>query len=262
MDNLVNQQTTNEVSIGEVIKYICKHPLETMIYRWHWKSAFFSGLVRTFIFLIGYHNKGAEVALAAAGIQFVFRLIIGGIGGSIIQSFSKVKPAWHATITVPIFLTVVSHILEFIIQINFDSYYGTNLATKTIIASITISVMTAVFNLFVMRRGVLLVKDERQQSVWKDFAYIPRLIFDFIMIPSRNIYKRLCQKQYFMAIFVALMQSLGTGIIAAILRFRISWGFWTAGIVLGLTIIVVSIMTLLATPEAKKIEVVGGYQTD
>lgn len=260
MDNSVNQPSTDdETSIKGVLKYVLKHPIETLIYRWHWKSAFFSGLIRTTIFLIGYQNKGLEIALAAAGIQFVFRIIFGGIGGSIIQTFSKVKPAWHAAVAVPLFLTVVSHILEFTIQINFDSYYGTNLATKTTIASITISVMSAVFNLFIMRRGVMLVKDERQQSVWKDFTYIPRLLFDFMMVPSRNIYKRLSQRQYFMAAFIVLMQSLGTGIIAAILRFRISWGFWTAGIVFGLTVITLIVMTLV---PKEQIEVIGDYQTD
>lgn len=254
MDNSVNQPSADD-SISGVFKYVLQHPIETLIYRWHWKSAFFSGLIRTSIFLIGYHNKGFEVAVAAAGIQFIFRIIFGGIGGSIIQTFSKVKPAWHATIAVPLFLTVVSHILEFIIQINFDYYYGTNLATKTTIASITISVMSAVFNLFIMRRGVMLVKDERQQSVWKDFAYIPRLLFDFMMVPSRSIYQKLCQKQYFMAIFIALMQSLGTGIIAAVLRFRVSWGFWTAGIVFGLTVITLIVMAILSVPKQEEVEV-------
>ena len=89
---------------------------------------------------------------------------------------------------------------------------------------------------------------------------IPRLLFDFMMVPSRNIYKRLSQKQYFMAAFIALMQSLGTGIIAAILRFRISWGFWTGGIVFGLTVITLIVMAFVPKPE--EIEVIGEYQTD
>lgn len=260
MSNLETESTYDETNLRGVLKYIVRHPFEILILRWHWKSALFSGLIRTFIFLIGYHNKGAEIALAAAGIQFAYRTIIGGMGGAVIQKGSKIEPPWHATITIPLIITVISHIFEYIIQVNFDNYYGTNLAGKTVIASIVISIMSAVFNLFLMRRGVMLVKDEQEKSIWKDFAYIPRLLFDFIMIPSRSIYTKLRQKQYLMAIFITLMTTICTGLIGAILRFRESWGYWTGGIVFGLLIISVIIIALVDARKEKKIEVVGELQ--
>jgi hypothetical protein len=257
MDSLKQEPTINDTSIGGVMRDILRHPIDTVIYRWHWKSALFSGLIRMAIFLIGYHNKGTEIMLAAAGIQFIFRVSFGGVGGAIIQRFSKVEPPWHATITVPVFITAISHIIEFIIQINFDAYYGTNLAAKTTIASIVISVMSAVFNLFLMRRGVMLVKDEQEKSLGKDFASIPRLLFDFIMIPSHTIYQKISNKQYLMAIFVTLMTTLGTGLIGGILRFRVSWGYWTGGIVFGLLIISVIILAIVNARREKKIEVLA-----
>ncbi|MBX7174077.1 MAG: hypothetical protein K1X72_24105 [Pyrinomonadaceae bacterium] len=262
MSNLETNPMHDETTFRGVSMHILRHPIETAIKRWHWKSALFSGLIRMFVFLIGYHNKGTEIMLAAAGIQFVYRTVLGGIGGSIIQRFSKVEPPWHATITVPLIITVITHIFEYFIQIAFDNYYGTNLATKTTIASIVISVMSAVFNLYLMRRGVMLVKDEQEKSLGKDFAYIPVLLFDFIMIPPRNIYKRICQKQYLMAIFVFLMTGLGTGLIGAILRFRESWGYWTGSIVMGLIIITVAIIALVDSRKEKKIEPVSEFHTD
>jgi hypothetical protein len=263
MDNLVKQKSTKKKRIQDVLKHIAKHPLETMISDWHWKAALFSALFRTPVFLIAYHKQGLSIALTAGLIQFCFRTIFGGIGGSIIQKFSKVEPPWHATMTVPICLTIVSHLIEYTIQIIFDDYYGTNMAEKAIIASVTISVMSAVFNLFVMRQGVLLVKDDNQQSIWKDFSYIPRLVFDFVMIPSRNIYKRLSQRQYLTAVLVALMQSLVTGIIAAILRGpsnpiqHLKWGYWTGAIVFALTVIAVSVLAFSASRKYSGIEALG-----
>jgi hypothetical protein len=255
MDNVKSQESINETKFTGVLKHFVRHPLETMVSGWHWKAALFSALFRTPVFLIAYHNKGFGIALAAGLIQFVFRTVFGGIGGSIIQKFSKVEPAWHTIITVPVALTIITHIFEFMIQIAFDRYNGTDMAQKAIIASITISVMSAVFNLFVMRRGVLLVKDEKQQTIWKDFSYIPRLLFDFVTIPPNQL---LLQKQYFLSILVAASTSLGTGIIAAILRRKISWGFWTGGIVLALTIIAVGVIFISAR-KYKEIEALGDY---
>lgn len=255
MDSSKTQPIINDTSIGGVMRDILRHPIDTVIYRWHWKSALFSGLIRMMIFLIGYQNQGTKIMLAAAGIQFIFRVSFGGIGGAVIQRFSKVEPPWHATITVPVFITAISHIIEFIIQINFDAYYGTNLAAKTTIASIVISVMSAVFNLFLMRRGVMLVKDEQEKSLRKDFASIPRLLFDFIMIPSRTIYQKISNKEYLMAIFVTLMTTLGTGLIGAILRFRVSWGYWTGSIVFILLILSVIVIAIVDARTEKKIEI-------
>ncbi len=262
MDSSITQSIPNDTSLGGVMRDILHHPIQTVIYRWHWKSALFSGLIRMMIFLIGYQNQGTKIMLAAAGIQFIFRVSFGGIGGALIQRFSKVEPPWHATITVPVFITAISHIIEFIIQINFDAYYGTNLAAKTTIASIVISVMSAVFNLFLMRRGVMLVKDEQEKSLRKDFASIPRLLFDFIMIPSRTIYKKLVQKQHLMAMFILLMTTLGTGLIGGILRFRVSWGYWTGSIVFGLLIISVIVIAVANAYGEKKIEDLVELQTD
>lgn len=262
MDNSVNQPV-NETSIKGVLHYILRNPFEVAILRWHWKAALFSALFRTPIFIIAYHNKGFGVAAAAATIQFIFRTVTGGINGSIIQSFSRVEPPWHAIITVPVILAAITHVFEYLIQVYFDNYHGTDLANKAIIASVTLSVMTAIFNLFAMRRGVLLVKDEQEKSLWKDFAYIPRLIFDFMMVPSQNIYKKLSQKQFLMAIFIAFCQSLGTGLIAAILRRKEVWGYWTAGIVFGLTVIAVTVIAIVSRNKTeKKFEAIAEYQTD
>ena len=73
-----------------------------------------------------------------------------------------------AVVTIPVVLTVFMHIGEWFIQAGFDKYYGTKGKTTAVLISILGSVISAVFNLFAMRRGILLVKDESQQSFWRD----------------------------------------------------------------------------------------------
>ena len=105
------------------------------------------------------------------------------MNGAIIQSFSKVEPAWHAVLTVPIVLATFSHLVEFGVQTVYDNQTGVNGKGKAIAISVLVSAISAVFNLFAMRRGALLVKDESQQSIWRDLSRMPWLAFEFISFP-------------------------------------------------------------------------------
>jgi hypothetical protein len=109
--------------------------------------------------------------------------VFGGVNGAIIQSFSRVEPAWHAVLTVPLVLAVFSHVMEFVVQTVYDAQTGVNSKKSAITISVIISVISAVFNLFAMRRGALLVRDESKQSLWRDLKRMPWIVFEFISFP-------------------------------------------------------------------------------
>jgi len=169
----------------DVVKYLVRHPIEMLVLRWNWKAAVLSALLRAPIFFFTYIFKkdGLKLAVGAAIVQSIFRIIFGGVNGAIIQSFSKVEPAWHAVLTIPLVLAAFSHILEFLISSVYDQQTGVNGKTNAIAASILISAISAVFNLFAMRRGALLVKDESGQSIWRDLKRMPWLAFEFLSFP-------------------------------------------------------------------------------
>ena len=171
--------------VFEVLVHLLQHPIETLIMRWNWKAAVLSSLLRAPIFFFAYLFKkdGLKLAIGAAIAQSVFRFIFGGMNGAIIQSFSKVEPAWHAVLTVPIVLATFSHLVEFGVQTVYDNQTGVNGKGKAIAISVLVSAISAVFNLFAMRRGALLVKDESQQSIWRDLSRMPWLAFEFISFP-------------------------------------------------------------------------------
>ena len=50
---------------------------------------------------------------------------------------------------------------------------------KAIIISISFSILSAIFNLFAMRRDALLVKDERAQSLGQDLVKLPKIVGEF-----------------------------------------------------------------------------------
>ena len=80
------------------------------------KAAVLSALLRSPIFFAAYRKEGLALALGAMLAQFFFRTVFGGVNGAIIQAFSKVEPAWHALLTVPLVLAVFSHVIEFIVS--------------------------------------------------------------------------------------------------------------------------------------------------
>lgn len=169
----------------DVFRELLRHPLRAIIFRWNWKAAVLSALLRAPIFFFTYifKKEGLKVAIGAAIAQSIFRIIFGGVNGSIIQAFSKVEPAWHAVLTVPIILAIFSHLVEFSVQTVYDNQTGVNGKGKAITVSVIVSAISAIFNLFAMRRGALLVKDESQQSIWRDLKRMPWLAFEFISFP-------------------------------------------------------------------------------
>ncbi|MGH9945904.1 MAG: hypothetical protein ACRD6X_01745 [Pyrinomonadaceae bacterium] len=175
----------NSRTISGVTLEIVRHPFRTLILNWNWKSAIISSVLRAPIFFGAYlaQKQGLWMAFAAMSVQFIFRAVTGGTNGAIIQSFSKIEPVWHAVVTIPIVLTFFMHIGEWLLQSAFDSYTGTNGKTTAVLISILGSVISAGFNLFAMRRGILLVKDESQQSFWHDIKQMPWIVFELVSFP-------------------------------------------------------------------------------
>ena len=172
-------------SIKTVFLHLLRHPIDTLVLRWNWKAAVLSAMLRAPIFFFTYLFKkdGLKLAIGAAVAQSIFRFIFGGVNGAIIQSFSKVEPPWHAILTVPLVLATLSHLIEFGVQTLYDNQTGVDGKNKALAISILVSEISAVFNLFAMRRGALLVKDESQQSIWRDLRRMPWLAFEFLSFP-------------------------------------------------------------------------------
>src|SRR6185369_8954223 len=143
-------------------RYLVRHPMRSIVFRWNWKAAVLSALLRAPIFLFAYlfQKQGIADAVSVTILLAVFRVVFGGVNGAIIQAYRNVKPAWHAVLTVPVVLAAFSHVVEFVVLTGYDTITGTHGKTKAIFISIIVSIISAIFNLFAMRRGALIVRDE------------------------------------------------------------------------------------------------------
>jgi hypothetical protein len=163
-----------------------RHPVEMLVWRWNWKAAICSGIIRSMIYLFTHWKLGWRAALGAMSIEFFFRLIVSGASGSLVQAFHNAAPVWLATLCIMIMLPAFSHMIEFTLH----TLNGDVNKRKAITISIAFSIISAVFNLFAMRRDALLVNDSRAQTLGQDLAKMPKIVGEFMFYPLIWLWKR------------------------------------------------------------------------
>ena len=168
-------------TISEALSNVWNNP-GLFIKNWNYKGAVLSGVLRAPIFLVTYlaGKESLKLAIGAAAAQFAFRFLFAGVGGTLIQSFRRVEPAWKALLAIMLVLPLISHLFEFAVQALFAYVTATQDHTdEAILRSITVSIMSALFTLFAMRRSVMIVGDEDSKSLLHDIGQLPILIFQF-----------------------------------------------------------------------------------
>lgn len=215
-------------TIGEAFASVWQNPGQ-IVRQWNYKGAILSGLLRAPIFLITYlvGRESIKLAIGAALAQFAFRFVFAGVGGAFIQSFRRVEPAWKALLSILLVVPVISHIFEFLVQVSFG--YFTQTADHTdeaIVRSICISVLSALFSLYIMRRGVMIVGEAESKSLFSDIAKFPVLTFDFMMFVPYEIISMLRRSEY--------IRALGSIAAVGIFSEMLGWAltnkpYWTYG---------------------------------
>lgn len=215
-------------TISEVWRSLWNDPGQ-FIRNWNYKGAILSGALRAPIFLVTYliGKESLKLAIGAASAQFLFRFLFAGVGGTLIQSFRHVEPAWKALLTILLVVPLISHIFEFAVQALFAFATGTqNHTGDAILRSICVSIISALFTLFAMRRGVMVVGDEDSKSLMNDISRLPLIIFHFVAFIPNEIAFMIRRKEIGNVIF----SFIGFGIFAQLLCWAVTnKAFWTYG---------------------------------
>jgi hypothetical protein len=168
--------SANEFRLGEVWADILRRPYEYLVRRWNWKSAVTSAILRGAIFFTANLSAGRAAAVGAMLTEFSYRILFSGGVGSITQALRKCEPAWAAALSASVVLPVISHLVEFTVHL----LRGTPRIRTSVAASVAFTILSALFNLYVMRRGVLVVGEAEDKTLLQDLAAIPRLIAGFV----------------------------------------------------------------------------------
>jgi len=182
--------TLPPVSVAEALVDLFFNPWRRLLLRWNWKTALLSACVRGTIFFIANLGAGLGAAIGAMGVEAALFATLAGFYGALVQAFRRAQPAWAATMTVMALVPAVNHMLEYLMH--YAS--GTKRIAAGVTASISLSILSAMFNLFAMRRGVLIVGDGRASLV-DDLRRMPQIVFDFVMAIPRALWRvRLCHR--------------------------------------------------------------------
>lgn len=147
---------------------------------WNYKSAVLSSCFRSGLFFTTNLSAGVDAATAAMVTEFLFRFVTSGFYGGATQAFRRVEPPRFGTLGAIVVLPTVAHSLEFLVH----SARGTPELAASMAASVAFTALSTAFNLFAMRRGVLIV-GAGAASLRRDLASLPRLMVSFIGAAAR-----------------------------------------------------------------------------
>ena len=226
-----------EMSVADVFANLIQHPLQVFT-RWNWKSALLGTVMRASVYFAVFKaNKNSWlVILTAVMVEIVFRMITSGISGALIQSFRRATPAWLATLIITVSLPIFGHSVEFATHYIQEEYFSTIFPTATnhsrqqaFAISVFVSVLSAMFNIYMMRNGVMLVgAGEETKSLWGDLKGIPYLVSEFTLFLPKQIIRFVNNSQLHYAIGSYVFFGLAVGTIFGFSRGKFSWAYATA----------------------------------
>jgi hypothetical protein len=161
--------------VTDVLRDLARNPARLLLGRWNWKSCVLSSLFRAAIFFFANLAAGWRAAVAAMSVELLYRGVSAGFFGALTQAFREAQPAWLAATTAALVLPLASHSIEFSVHLA----RGTPKLRASIISSVIFTVLSTLFNLYAMRRGVLIVGTEGG-SFAADFRALPRMVGGFL----------------------------------------------------------------------------------
>ena len=224
------------ISVADVLRNLADHPAQ-MVTRWNWKSAIFGAVLRA-SFYFGVYQASREswlVTLSAVLVELFFRFLTTGLSGAVVQSFRKAKPFWLANVIVSIMLPIFSHSIEFATHYAQERYFFDVFANsdnsvarqRAFAISVLFSVLSALFNLFAMKHGVLLVgAGEETRTLWGDIKLLPRMVGEFTAYLPVMIAKYVEEAKILKALGAILSFGFAVGIILGTARQKWQWA-WT-----------------------------------
>jgi len=169
-------------TVKEVLAGLLRHPVKHLIRSWNWKAALLSSLFRGILFFCTNLISGWHAAVGALLAEFVLRAATSGFYGAITESLSAAQPPWAATAAAMVVLPCLAHSLEFLVH----WLRGTPRLGLSIATSMIFTAFSSAFNLFVMRRGVLVTNGE-SCSLSHDLSRIPLLFLEFVLAGPKYV---------------------------------------------------------------------------
>ncbi|MGB2912439.1 MAG: hypothetical protein WBB81_02680 [Pyrinomonadaceae bacterium] len=231
------EEIHEEIAVADVFRNLLHHPAQ-IITRWNWKTALVGALVRSSFYFTVYlaSRESWIVTITAVLVEMSFRFFTTGAAGAVVQSFRRATPQWLATAIISISLPTITHIIEFFTHYVQEHYFASifppsqnDARQKTFAVSVLFSVISAMFNMYMMRHGVLLVgAGEEQKPILQDFKKMPVLVKDFTIYLPALILRLISESRIFSAFGLFAFFGLAVGGILGTTRGVWNWAYRSA----------------------------------
>ncbi len=173
--NLGSRQVTAHPALHAAVGSLIRRPL-VFLRLWNWKSALLSLALRGPIFLIATLRQGWRVSFAALFTESVFCVLTAGFYGAVVQTLRDAEPEWLTLIFLTLVVPALFQGFEYLLHWS----RGTPHLRLVEFASIVVSAISALFNWYAMRRGILLVGGEGDR-LGQDLRRLPGLLLNFVI---------------------------------------------------------------------------------
>jgi hypothetical protein len=170
--------------LAAAIAGIARHPGDLVWRRWNWKAALLSILFRAPIFVVASLRAGWRETLTVLLAESIYCAGTAGFYGALVQAIRDAEPQWLTGLTIAFLLPAFMQAVEYSVH----WLRGTHHLHAVLIGSIIVSVLSSLFNWFVMKRGTLLV-GEGHVSFGSDLKRLPLLAVSFLISGPRWLWR-------------------------------------------------------------------------
>jgi hypothetical protein len=168
--------------VRTVLSSILRHPFRMIVLQWNFKAALLSACCRGALFLLAAGRHHHAATLEAVLIEAIYSAMAAGVLGALAQSLRSAQPTWQAEMLLFLVFPFSSQFLEFTVH----ALFGTAVFRAGLFASAALTGLSALFNLFAMRRGALLIGKEGRRFT-DDLCSLPGLALAFVLAVPANL---------------------------------------------------------------------------
>jgi len=163
-------------SVPQALLELVQNPWRRVLLRFNSKAAVLSAMFRGAIFMVASlksHHAGRD---GAALVEAFYGATCAGFFGTLAQALRFATPQWQAELVLAGIFPVFFQIGDYF----FHSALEGHVIPSGMIASAAFTALSAMFNLYVMRRGTLLVGGEGK-PFYRDLGTLPKLALFFVI---------------------------------------------------------------------------------
>ena len=171
------QALEKRLSIREAVHDLASHPVRHFMNGWNWKAAIFSATIRGCIFLLATMKRRAVDMSLAVAVELAFSTFVAGVSGAFTQCMRFATPEWATNLVFAIVLPSTLLLLDGLAHLA----TGMTHMRASLIGAGMFSMLASLFNLYIMRKGALLVGG-RGGTLLSDMTRMPRLVLGFLLV--------------------------------------------------------------------------------